>query len=108
MANGLKGKFISYTNSTGSTVTVAFSGVVSFQLAVNAIYSIWTAQMEDEGAINGQGSFKQAMAANFIVADDCNTRQANSDFFETFYIEVPNAQVLTGWIWGQNATWVAS
>lgn len=105
MANGLKGKFISYTNGTGSTVTIVVSGATKFQLSADAGYNIWTASMEAEGAINGQGSYKQAMAADQVLSADSQTRQANSDFLEDLTLEIANGSVLTGWIFGQNATW---
>lgn len=112
MNNGLKGKVICYTNDSGASQIVTIRGAAKFSiqcdLAINLTINIWTASQEKEGAQNGQLTYKQAWPAGVPFSSDATSKQPNSDYFEDFYVEIPDAAVLYGFVWGHGSNWYVS
>jgi hypothetical protein len=107
MANGLKGKFISYTVDSGPSQQITIRGATKVSLSVDASYQLWTASAASEDPVNGQASHKQTMEADYLVQVDASSKQSNSEILEDIILEIANPSVLTGWIFGQGATWTA-
>ena len=92
-------------NAVDAPEQITLSGCVKFSLESAGTLKVWTASQAAAGAVNGQASYKQDWLAATPFSQDANSSQNNSEFLEDIIIEVPDAGVVEGWIWGQGAAW---
>lgn len=106
---GLKGYSIAYTNSSGSTKTMTITRAAKFSIwSKESTINIWTQTQEEEGAKNGQATYKQTFDIDTPFASDSYGFQLSCDHLEDIKVEVPNGAKVHGFIWGQACDWTVS
>lgn len=97
---GLKGKFIAYTNSSGSDKTMLITGASKFKLVSTGTLDVYT---ESQTEVNAQ-----TISANVELREDCMSKQNNTDVFEDIYVVVADGVKVDGYVFGQGASWSVS